>query len=84
MKNILSPRFFEGPNHFGMPRGNKILALNEPNRLLFLQIRRLPPSMHKWKEIIDCIKKQAMGMIADQLLMTNPIELVVNSLVPRR
>ena len=61
MKNILSPRFFEGPNHFGMPRGNKILALNEPNRLLFLQIQRLPPSMHKWKEIIDCIKKTSNG-----------------------
>ena len=56
MKNILY-WFIEDSIHFGMTRCSKMgLALNGPNRLLFIQFQTLPPSMHhKWKEIIDSV-----------------------------
>jgi hypothetical protein len=59
MKNI--PYWsIEGQTHFCMPRGAKMsFALNNCNRLLFVQIQTLPLSMHpKWKETIDVVCKQ--------------------------
>ena len=61
MKNI--PCWsIEAQTHFGMPRGAKMSsALNNWNKLLFVQIQTLPLSMHlKWKEIIDIYAKQWM------------------------
>ena len=38
--------FIERQTQFGMPRGDTMrLALNLPNRLLFIQIQTLPPSI---------------------------------------
>jgi hypothetical protein len=40
-------KLIEGQTHFDMPRGPKMsLALNDQNRLLFIQIRALSLSMH--------------------------------------
>ena len=50
------------------------------NRLLFIQIQTLAPSMHhKWKEIIDIVCITTIGkFIGDLLLMKSPIELKDN------
>ena len=51
------------------------------NRLLFIQIQTLRPSMHhKWKGIFDVLCKTTNGkIIGDQLLMESPIDLKDNS-----
>ena len=55
LKGVLF-RFVEGQNQFGMPRGAKMSLAR--NRLLFLQIKTLSPSMrHKWKEIFDILRQ---------------------------
>ena len=55
LKGVLF-RFIEGQNQFGVPRGAKMSLAR--NRLLFLQIKTLSPSMrHKWKEIFDILRQ---------------------------
>ena len=40
------------------------MALNEQNRVLFIQIQMLPPSMqHKWEEIIEILCKTTNGKV---------------------
>ena len=49
------------------------LALNDRNRLLFIQSQTLPPSMHhKWKEI--CMKNNEWNFLGYQLPKKSPIE----------
>ena len=43
--------------------------------LLFIQIRTLPPSMDKWKDIIEfACKTTNREIIGDQLPMKSPLE----------
>ena len=52
-------RFIEGQTHLGIA---KLGPAKNPNRLLFIQIQTLPPSMHhKWKESIDSACKTTNG-----------------------
>jgi hypothetical protein len=55
----------EGQTHFGMSRDAEMrLALNEPNRLLFIQIQTIHPDMHhSCKEIIDIMRKMRNAKI---------------------
>ena len=51
------------------------LALNDRNRLLFIQSPALPPSMHhKWKE--TCMQNNEWNFVAYQLPKKSPIELM--------
>ena len=58
-------KLIEGQTQFDMPRDAKMsLALNDQNRLLFIQIQALSLSMHhRWKEIPDFICKITNGKL---------------------
>ena len=79
-KNILY-WIIKSSTYFGMVRGAKMsLALNEPNRLFFIQFQTLPSGMHpKWKEITEFISKTAKEKSEDELPTEGPIELKDNS-----
>ena len=80
MQNILY-RLVECQTHFGMPRGAKLSwpSINQ-NKLLFIQIQTLSPSMHhKWKEIINLFSNQRK-IISGPTPNESPIELKDNSI----
>jgi hypothetical protein len=74
-------QFIEGQTHLACNQEDFGPPLSRI-RLLFIQIQRLPPSMHhhEWKEIIDSVCKTTNGkIIGDQLPTESLIVLEENS-----